>query len=564
MNKFVLSFLAFLMLFSVKAQDFEVHNYEVDIFIHPDGYFDVVEDYDIFFKRPKHGIYRTIQTGYDLLTSEGEQTRRKIKIGDIKVPGHKFKTPFKFERELSDFLNIKIGDADRTVIGAQHYEIKYRVTNAFLYEESQIQFYWNIKPDGWNAKFSAIDFTIHLPETVSIREDDFFVYSGSTGTTAPSEEFTITIEGNKITGSSIENFVSNWGDSVTVLAHLPANSIAEFQPFWPPWTQYIWVLIIGLLCSVFYMVWRKYGKDDRVVPATSYYPPEGMDPALAGFLIDDKGDTADLISLLPYWGKQGLIKIQEIPKKNIFVKGDTKITRLKALPDTAKNYEKEIFKGIFGSFIGTTEKSVLVSSLKDKFYTNMASAKNKLKEEAQQYYLPKSRKIKGFTLLFLILLLVIFGIAFLFIWGLLALVALIVCCGVLLILNTYMIKKNPRGNEALSELKGFKKFIAVSEQRKLEMLLKDDPGYFESTMSYALAFGLFASWSRKFEKLNTPPPNWYSSTSNSVFTMNNFTSSFNNAMTATQSTMVSSPSSSSSGGGGSSGGGFGGGGGGSW
>ncbi len=564
MSKFVLSFFAFLMLFAAKAQDFAVHNYKVDIFIHPDGYFDVVEEYDIFFNVPKHGIYRTIQTNYDLITSEGEQTKRKIVVSNIEVPGHKFKTPFKFERKLSDFLNIRIGDADRTVIGSQHYEIKYRVANAYLYEDSQIQFYWNIKPDGWNAKFSAIDFEVHLPETVSIYEGDFFVYSGSTGNTATSDEFVVTIDGGKITGSSIDNFVSKPGESVTVLMRLPANSIAAYKPFWPPWTQYIWVFIIGLVSFIFYMVWRKYGKDDPAVPTTSYYPPEGMDPAMAGFLIDDKEDTADLISLLPYWGRQGLIKIQEIPRKNILVKGDTKITRLKALPDNAKNYEKEIFKGIFGSAIGGSEQSVLVSSLKDKFYTNMASAKAKLKKEAQMYYLPKSKRIKTLTILILLGLMLSLGIVFLFIWGPLAAVAWVVSCVVLLILNTYMIKKNPRGNEALSELKGFKKFIAVSEQGKLKMLLKDDPGYFESTMSYALAFGLFAKWSRKFEKLNTPPPSWYSSTSNNAFNMHNFTSSFNNSMSATKSTMVSSPSSSSSGGGGSSGGGFGGGGGGSW
>tara|TARA_R110001592_G_C13099060_1_gene744022 strand:- start:1249 stop:1632 length:384 start_codon:yes stop_codon:yes gene_type:complete len=127
-----------------------------------------------------------------------------------------------------------------------------------------------------------------------------------------------------------------------------------------------------------------------------------------------------------------------------------------------------------------------------------------------------------------------------------------------------MIKKNAVGNQLLSELKGFKRFIKVAEENKLKMLLKEDPGYFENTMGYALAFGLFEKWARKFEALNVQPPNWYTSTGNNALTMHNFSRSFSRTIAGTQSNMVSSPKSSGSSGGGSSGGGFGGGGGGSW
>jgi len=96
------------------------------------------------------------------------------------------------------------------------------------------------------------------------------------------------------------------------------------------------------------------------------------------------------------------------------------------------------------------------------------------------------------------------------------------------------------------------------------MLLKESPSYFESTMGYALSFGAFAVWAKKFEAMNTQPPDWYRSASGGHFTMNNFSRSFNSSMSKASSYMVSSPSSSGSSGGGSSGGGFGGGGGGSW
>ena len=41
-----------------------------------------------------------------------------------------------------------------------------------------------------------------------------------------------------------------------------------------------------------------------------YYPPEGLPPAEAGAFIDDKTDNRDIISLLPYWGGQGYLKIR--------------------------------------------------------------------------------------------------------------------------------------------------------------------------------------------------------------------------------------------------------------
>ena len=78
MKKFLILFTIFLFVYNGNAQDFTVTNYTVDITISKDGYFDVIENYDLNFEIPKHGIYRTIQTQYDLLNFEGEKEERKI------------------------------------------------------------------------------------------------------------------------------------------------------------------------------------------------------------------------------------------------------------------------------------------------------------------------------------------------------------------------------------------------------------------------------------------------------------------------------------------------------
>ncbi len=556
-------FVCLLFSMSLAAQGFVVDRYQAHIILDQAGYFDVVENYDITFTSPKHGIFRVIRTQYDLVDQNGNRSERKIKIRKVKVPGHKFEADPIFFEKVSNNFQIKIGDKDKTVMGPEHYQIKYRVYNAFLYGDGQIRFYWNVKPDGWRAPFNQIDFTVQLPAGVTPSTDDIFVYAGPQGTTQASDQFDVSLSDGAFSVKSREGFRSGIGESVTVLINLPQGSVAETKPWWPFWTDYGWTLILAAMLLAFYWVWNRFGKDDRVVATTSYYPPQGIDPAMAGFLIDDRADTPDLVSLIPCWGSRGIIKVTQIPKEGWFGKEDTKLTRLRPLPMNAPDYEETMFEGLFGKSPGTGEKEVLISSLKDSFYTTMAEAKKQLKRKAQIYYDPKAKQVQGYTIIGIFLMGMILFFGFLFLWGIIAAVAVVPVVIFLIFMSFYLVRKNAKGNAMLTELKGFKNFIRIAEENKLKMLLRDSPSYFETTMAYALAFGLFERWAKKFEALDVQPPSWYTSTAG-FYTMHNFAHSFSDTISTTQSTMVSAPSSSGSSGGGSSGGGFGGGGGGSW
>ena len=526
------------------AQDFTVKNYSVEVYINKDGYFDVVEKYHLNFEFPKHGIYRDIKVCYDLENQDGSIEKREIQIGEIEVPGYKFEKSSKFEQRMSCNAQIKIGDADITLVGDQDYEIRYRVYNAFLHEESQDQFYWNIKPNNWNADFQKIHFQIHLPEGVNISPDKVFIYSGLVGNSTPSSDFDSSLNGQVFSASSNDGVISSGGEAVTVLIKMPPGSIKEIKPFWPFWSDYGWTIILGLIIFGFIRIWVLHGKDDHVSTTTSYYPPQGMDPAMAGYLIDDSGDTSDLISLIPFWATQGYLKIEEIDKKGWFAKDDTKLIKLNSLPPGTPSYQRKIFDGLFTKYGDSQE--VLISSLKEKFYTTMNASKSSLKDAAQIYYVNESRKIRNYTIGGLIFLLIILSPIALYFWGILAVVSTVVTLIFLLIMSQFLIKKNSKGNLALSELKGFKNFIKIAEENKLKMLLKEDPTYFESTMSYALAFGMFDKWSRKFDALNIPPPTWYTSNTGRMMNMNHFSQSFSSSINSARSTMVSSPSSSGS------------------
>ena len=74
-------FLALLFSFAnafVLAQGYRVDKFICDITINEDGSFDVVEDYDIFFTEPRHGIIRTIISSYDFQDKNKTTTNRKL------------------------------------------------------------------------------------------------------------------------------------------------------------------------------------------------------------------------------------------------------------------------------------------------------------------------------------------------------------------------------------------------------------------------------------------------------------------------------------------------------
>ncbi|QAA80354.1 DUF2207 domain-containing protein [Aequorivita sp. H23M31] len=133
------------------AQGFVVREFTADIYLNPEGYFDVVEKYDLNFTQAKHGVYRDITTKFDFTDEDGKVTRREIFISNIEVPGEKFTTNEFLGKRLGKNLSIKIGDKEKYVVIDKKYEIRYRVKNALFFTDDFARLYWNIKPADWEA-----------------------------------------------------------------------------------------------------------------------------------------------------------------------------------------------------------------------------------------------------------------------------------------------------------------------------------------------------------------------------------------------------------------------------
>ncbi len=92
-----------------------------------------------------------------------------------------------------------------------------------------------------------------------------------------------------------------------------------------------------------FLVWRRWGKDEKPTVQTEYYPPENVSPSVAGYVIDDKLDRRDLTALIPYWGAGGYLEVHEDQKKALLglVKtSEYTFIKRKDLPATAMNLRK--------------------------------------------------------------------------------------------------------------------------------------------------------------------------------------------------------------------------------
>jgi len=133
------------------------------------------------------------------------------------------------------------------------------------------------------------------------------------------------------------------------------------------------------------------------------------------------------------------------------------------------------------------------------------------------------------------------------------------------------------GRKLLDEIEGFKRFLAATEQDRLNTLNPADrtPQLFEKFLPYALALDVEQQWAEQFsgiidkaavaDEAGQHHPVWYSGASWSSLGTEAFASSLGGSFSDAISSSSTAPGSSSgSGGGGSSGGGGGGGGGGGW
>lgn len=557
----VFSFLISLLSFPAYAE--EIRDLHVEIFMSRDGSISVEENinYDFGYEL-RHGIYREIPYKYQVDEFRNYNLRMDVnKVTDFRG------NPYNYEVNRSGGrVNIKIGDADKEITGVHGYRIQYVVQRAIVYFEDHDELYWNVTGNEWRIPIrgasAKVYFDGEIPKGVRAA-----CYTGVFGSREKDCSFNITSYGVEF--NVLRSFSP--GEGLTIVVGLPKGILKEpsslQKALWFISDNWFFTLPFLTLFILSY-VWHTRGRDPegRGVVAVKYEPPKDLTPAEAGTLMDERADILDITSTVIDLAVRGYIKIEEVESTKFvfFSDRDYKLIKLKEpLENTFKAHERRVLSGIF---VGG-KKEVMVSDLRNKFYTHLPDIRKALYNElvSNRYFLTSPERIRS------IFKWVGIGItvAAMFLiphWGIKLSVA---ASGLfILIFSRFMPRKTKKGALIREEIMGFREFIERAERDRIERLAKDDPTLFDRVLPYALVFGLGDTWAEAFRDMYRQPPSWYDSPRYThSFSPNIFVNDLGRGLSVMNSSFASAPRKSGGSGfsgGGSSGGGFGGGGGGSW
>jgi uncharacterized membrane protein len=522
-----------------------IHSFDTSIIAHKDGAMDVTEtiNYD-FENESRHGIYRDIP----LYSAVGD-LYRIIQIKNINVLRDSGKENFSLSNNSSN-LNIKIGNANKTINGSHIYTISYKVINGIGSNfEDHDEIYWNVTGNNWEVNIEKA--SVRIETDFDIKLNKLICFEGSTGT----KNQTCNVVGNFSNSSQI----LYPGSGLTVVAVYPVNtfpkSILSKNPpqsiieslFKFIFSNYIYILIaLNFVLAPYLIYWYQKHKNKKRFgsSAVNFDIPKDdkgqiIRPALAGTIDNATLGKDDLAATIFDLAIRKYIRLEEVKTAIKFFPDlkDQKIIKLKNSDENLNSYEKRLFYKLFED-----GDSVNISTLKGDFYKTFSEIEKDVFEIlVEKKYYTKNPKVQKIILMFL---------AFLCFFS-----ANIILSIILFFLSFRLNGRTPLGDEIDFKIDGLKIFL-----KSMDRNYKWQAEKFytvEEMIPYAMAFGFIDKFMKQL-KIIKPDynPTWYGG----------YRGSFYASYAVLYSGMTTSmaPPSSSGSSGGFSGGGGGGGGGGSW
>jgi uncharacterized membrane protein YgcG len=534
----------------------------------------VEESITIDFSEERHGIYRTIPVRYTDPMGYGYSLRlRVLDVTDGEGRDHKFQV-----QDQGRYVNIRIGDPDRTVTGRVRYVLRYRVREALGHFAKHDEIYWNVTGNEWEAPILRASASVRLPAALPADSLVIETFVGRFGSREKSASVTVTEPG-------IVSIASNRPleqlEGLTIAVAWPVGHV-EFPGAPARLARFFadnWVLLAPLV--VLAALWRRYrrvGVDPRA-PASvmvRYEPPPGVTPGEIGTLVDERVDLRDIAATLVDLAVRGYLTIR-VEKREILLglthQEETVFARTKKDAADLRPHEVILLAALFES-----GGEVDTSDLRQKFYVHLPSIRTALYDGLvkQGHFSSHPGSVRSrYRALSLLVGIVVFGIGLLWViirGGILpnglavpaaaAITSVVLCFA----FAPAMPRRTASGVRLRSWARGFQEFVTRVEKEKLEQ--DEARNVFETLLPYAMALGVAERWAKRFEGLYDNPPAWFIGGSpGSAFSTSAFHHTLASAVGRAGSSMTSSPrgsGSSGTGGGGSSGGGGGGGGGGAW
>ena len=596
-------------------------HYDSDITILEDGSIDVVENIIFLVQNDdiKLGIVREIPTSFKV---RGKTYKTPVGIYYIKLDDKDENYWIEQNLNTIEILTGKeeaASSEDYISKGVHKYTIAYKSSGHIRGFDKFDELYFNVTGNDWIFDIDKVSATIHIPKKANIIQNA--AYIGKYGSTKSIEA--IYQDNNSIKFETSKKLYKNEGLSIAVgftkdivktnykssFFDTQINKIIEYFYPYVGYNSAILIIFICISIIFYFIVWLKYGKEDRhkiIMPR--FYPPKDISIALASVVVQKyRNIKAVFVATLVDLAIKGFLEIKD---DRIYKKNSGNFDKL-------QKDEEKILEGMFtsSSFVYTKKHTL---GLEFAFNTIQSNIKNFVKE-----YISSKRVIAIFGLLAQ-LVAIYFIHSELFFWLLTVIVlvgfyspffyvifnilkdgkfalflftflftslhfsvfmiaisyyyignseSFIVCLFFLItwsIINIFSIFKMQKLKKNMldtrDELLGLEMFLKATKSEYQNITIE----MFEKNLPYAIIFGLEKQWIKKFKLLNNDEytPAWY------VGENHNFNyavlNSFSNNINSAKKSLSSSTRSSSSGGGfnssgssgsGSSGGGSGGGGG---
>ena len=625
------------------SNGYDIKHIDVDITVDEDNTYHVVETISAWYEEGagKHGIIRRLPLRNSIYREDGSQGRTRAEVSDIYVDA-----PYAVSN-YTDECDIRIGSAGETVEGDVQYVISYtydigpdRLTGAD-------EFYYNIIGTDWDTTIESVSFAVHFPKEFQYNGDTLGFTHGYAGG-GDYSDVAYKVEENTVYGTYDQPLSAYQG--LTMRLTLPNRYFVRSGGMWDVlmWVCRFLPLAFFVLMLLVWLRSRS-GKPVETVEFYPPEELDPLSVGLIYDGKADRKDITSLLIYLANLGCLSIRETGKKDYEIVLLQqyaGDFEPLRVFYNGLKTRSHKNQQGERIVTRSDLKKHFYITVDRVRDEMeeprvttqyflpvrrYHALALVLSFLSLCAVvfaffygQFYDPW---IAVMPLLFIMILLVCFLPALLVTGGrsggsvgkmLLIMIGMIfaimlvflmmrygadgigsllqaqnrfVLGGIAAIIGMLVIgfRMHPRtlyGQELLSRIMGFRRFLETAEKDRLRLLVEQDPQYFYNVLPYAYVLGVSSKWIARFDEIADAPPTWLEGgdSLNSIAVMDTIDRSmrsFGHAMTSephatfsggsssgsdwsSSSSSDSSWSSSSSSGGGSSGGGSGGGGGSSW
>lgn len=554
---FLLTLVLALTAIVLKAQNapdgYYFTNYKVQMTVHEDNTYSIVEDIDAFFTEERHGLLRYIPVHPYVKRDVSEKqdgSLYEVKGYYVDVEDVQVSEQYSTDTEDSNLYGLRIGSADATITGPHHYTISYTLVLPWDRIPQADLFFHSVLGSGWNCDVQNFSFSVKFDKPLPKASiDALAVFSGDEGSDHNQREAIIT----SLSDTSITGAVSNLSPYQAVTLHMPLPEAYFSYTLWQDKAAWAFVLLSIILLVV--TLYKEMMLSSKVIKVMTVVPPKGLSSAEVGTIFDCSVDDCDIISLIPWFASQGYISIDNTGEYPV-------LTKLKDLPKSAPAYQKTFFDGMFPGDSKTFDTG---KDTDRSFGKAWYATKAKLTRNFEN----KLDEIDGttFVLYILALLAVSFAVCFAtcldgwlmggittVCFGAMAFVmlyfgstakklvhaicagmacalcvaivatafseqhtvsgyyipyevvySLLVGIGIVSFFAYRMMIMTPYRRELMGEILGLEEFIRLSEEPQLRQLQADEERYFYDVLPFAVALGMSEIWAKKFENITIQP-----------------------------------------------------------